>query len=105
MKILVWVLGLLVCSALCTAADPPVITTVAGNGIAGFSGDAGPATSAQINTPGGVPEAQALVQRPGGVALDQAGTLYIADIGNNRVRKVGGDGIIQTVGIVTRQIP
>ncbi len=58
------------------------ITTVAGNGTAGFSGDGGPATSASIN--------------PQGVAVDSVGNLYIADEGNNRIRKVSG-GIITTV--------
>jgi sugar lactone lactonase YvrE len=60
-----------------------VITTVAGNGTAGFSGDSGPATSIQLNA-------------PSGVAVDTAGNLYIADTNNNRVRKVS-DGIITTV--------
>jgi uncharacterized protein (TIGR03437 family) len=52
-----------------------VITTVAGNGIAGFSGDNGPATSAGLNN-------------PNDVAVDSSGNLYIADSTNNRVRKV-----------------
>jgi len=52
-----------------------VISIVAGNGISGFSGDGGPATSAQIN-------------RPLGVAVDAAGRIYIADTVNNRVRRV-----------------
>jgi len=60
-----------------------VITTVAGNGTEGFSGDNGPATSAQLNN-------------PGGVAVDSAGNLYIADSGNVRVRKVS-NGVITTV--------
>ncbi len=60
-----------------------VITTVAGSGTAGFSGDNGPATSAQLN-------------HPVGVAVDSAGNLYISDYGNNRVRKVSG-GIITTI--------
>ena len=60
-----------------------VITTVAGNGTAGFSGDNGPATSAQLNY-------------PQGVAVDSAGNLYIADTGNNRIRKVS-NGVITTV--------
>jgi RHS repeat-associated protein/uncharacterized repeat protein (TIGR01451 family) len=58
-----------------------IINTVAGNGTQGFSGDGGPATSAQINTPGDVV-----------VALD--GSFYFIDIGNNRIRRVGTDGII-----------
>ena len=60
-----------------------VITTVAGTGIQGFSGDNGPATSAQLAT-------------PVAVAVDPAGNLYIADINNYRIRKVSG-GVITTV--------
>jgi len=60
-----------------------VITTVAGNGTLGFSGDGGPATSAQINLP------QAL-------AVDSAGNLYIADTSSRRIRKVS-NGLITTV--------
>ena len=63
-----------------------VITTVAGNGTAGFSGDNGPATSAQLNS------AAASLS----VGVDSAGNLYIADSINNRVRKVS-DGVITTV--------
>lgn len=59
-----------------------VITTFAGNGTAGFSGDNGPATSAKLR-------AQA-------VAVDPAGNVYIADTLNNRIRKVS-NGIITTV--------
>ncbi|MGH8909881.1 MAG: caspase, EACC1-associated type [Egibacteraceae bacterium] len=63
-----------------------VITTVAGNGTQGFSGDGGPATAAQLNT-------------PRDVAVDAAGTLYIADYDNHRVRRVdpSSGGIITTV--------
>jgi uncharacterized protein (TIGR03437 family) len=60
-----------------------VITTVAGNGTYGYSGDNGPATSAQLNY-------------PEGVAVDAAGNLYIADTSNNRIRKVS-KGVITTV--------
>jgi len=60
-----------------------VITTVAGSGTPGFSGDNGPAISAQLNG-------------PEGVAVDSAGNLYIADFGNNRIRKVA-NGVIATV--------
>jgi trimeric autotransporter adhesin len=61
-----------------------IITTVAGTGASGFSGDGGLAVSAQLN-------------RPFGVALDSANNLYIADINNNRIRKVTPAGIITTV--------
>ena len=53
------------------------IYTVAGDGNAGFSGDGGPATSAEVD-------------RPGGVAPDGAGGLLIADTGSGRVRVVAG---------------
>ncbi len=61
-----------------------VMTRVAGNARAGFSGDGGPATEAQLWS-------------PGGLALDGAGNLYIADTGNARVRKVTAAGVITTV--------
>ena len=60
-----------------------IITTVAGTGKAGFSGDGGPASQAQLN-------------QPGGVAVDASGNLYIADTRNNRIRKISPDGIIDT---------
>lgn len=60
-----------------------VITTVAGNGTAGFSGDGGPAVQASLNL-------------PAGVAVDSKGNLYIADRSNNRIRIVDPKGIIQT---------
>jgi trimeric autotransporter adhesin len=60
-----------------------VITTVAGNGRQGFSGDNGPATSAQLSG-------------PSSVAVDSAGNLYFADAGNLRIRKVSR-GVITTV--------
>ncbi len=60
-----------------------MITTVAGNGTPGFSGDNGPATSAQL-------------YGPSAVAVDSAGNLYIADTVNNRIRKVS-NGVITTV--------
>ena len=60
------------------------IQTVAGTGVAGFAGDGGAATAALLN-------------QPYGLALDPAGNLYIADLGNGRVRKVTVAGIIQTV--------
>jgi trimeric autotransporter adhesin len=60
-----------------------IITTVAGTGSPGFSGDNGPATSAQLNS-------------PGGVAVDSDGSIYIADTSNNRIRKVLPGGGIRT---------
>ena len=65
-----------------------IITTVAGNGILGYSGDAGPATNASLHLASG---------DPCGVALDAVGNLYIADAGNNRIRKVDTNGVITTI--------
>jgi len=56
-------------------ATTQLISTVAGNGIAGSGGDNGPANAAELNA-------------PTGIALDPAGNLYIADTQNNRIRKV-----------------
>ena len=61
-----------------------VITTVAGKGEAGFSGDNGPATAAEVSY-------------PNGVAVGDDGSLYIADFGNSRIRKVSPSGVITTV--------
>jgi gliding motility-associated-like protein len=61
-----------------------IITTIAGNGSAGFSGDNGPATSAQLGS-------------PYAVVFDNAGNMYIPDNGNQRIRKINPAGIITTV--------
>jgi Immunoglobulin domain/NHL repeat len=61
-----------------------IITTVAGNGCAGYSGDGGAATNACLNW-------------PGGVAVDAFGNLFIADTENNVISKVAANGIITTV--------
>jgi len=66
-------------------ASTGVITTIAGNGTAGFSGDGSAATSAKLNS-------------PSGVAVDSSGNVYIADTNNNRIRKVTvSTGVITTV--------
>lgn len=61
-----------------------VITTIAGNGTEGFSGDGGAATIASLS-------------QPHDVAVDLSGNVYIADAGNRRIRKVTPGGIISTV--------
>ena len=115
------------------------ITTVAGTGTAGYTGDGGAATSARINNPGGVARdaagnllvvdsgnhcirkmtngiittlagngtnsyagdggaaTNASLSYPNGVVADSIGNLLIADAGNNRIRKVGTNGVIATV--------
>ncbi|MGA3238396.1 MAG: protease pro-enzyme activation domain-containing protein [Bryobacteraceae bacterium] len=66
-------------------ADPTgLVTRIAGTGVAGQSGDGGPALSAELNY-------------PNGVAVDSAGNVYIADSDNDRVLKVDTSGIITTV--------
>lgn len=117
-----------------------IITTVAGNGFGGFSGDGGPATAAQLKyawgiavdgsgnlyiadqnncrlrkvTPSGIistiagtgscfiggdggPASSALLQYPLGVVCDAAGNIFIADYGNNRIRKIDASGTITTI--------
>jgi sugar lactone lactonase YvrE len=67
------------------AASTGVITTIAGTGIPGNAGDAGPATTARLSL-------------PSAVALDAAGNLFIADTGNHRIRRQAASaGTIATV--------
>lgn len=61
-----------------------IITTIAGTGMPGFSGDGGPATSAMLSV-------------PSSIIFDKYGTLYFADAGNGRVRKIDGSGNIFTI--------
>lgn len=115
------------------------ITTVAGTGVAGYSGDGGPATGAQLDSPMGVavagngvlyiadthnnrirmvtgtgtmytlagngnasfygdggPAGQASVHAPQGVAIDANGNVLVADTGNQRIRRIAGNGTIGT---------
>ncbi|HEY1661782.1 MAG TPA: hypothetical protein VGI03_05130 [Verrucomicrobiae bacterium] len=71
------------------------VTTVAGNGTTGYSGDGGAATSAKLNV--GAYYSQYGVSFVASLAVDSGGNIYIADIGNNVVRKVNTSGIISTV--------
>jgi len=88
-----WPVGALLASMACISCGPVsasaeeiayTITTVAGNGERGFGGDGGPATAAKLN-------------RPCAVAVDSEGNIYIADYGNNRVRRIGVDATISTL--------
>jgi len=70
--------------AISLAANSQTITTFAGNGLAGFSGDGGPAAQAQID-------------RVVGLATDASGNVYLADENNHRLRKVDVHGVITTL--------
>ena len=70
--------------------DAQAAPTVAGTGVPGFSGDGGPGTDA-------------LLSSPTAIAFDPEGNLYIADTGNNRIRRVVPDGIITTVAGIGRR--
>ena len=61
-----------------------IISTVAGIGYGGYSGDGGQATAAKLSS-------------QVGIAVDTSGNLYIADLHNNRIRKVNASGIISTI--------
>lgn len=61
-----------------------IISTLAGTGHAGYSGDGGRADMAQLDS-------------PYGLAVDSSGNLYVADFGNQRVRRISTDGVITTV--------
>jgi sugar lactone lactonase YvrE len=65
-------------------ASSGVISTFAGTGVAGFGGDGGPAVAARLN-------------RPAGLAVDDASELYVADENNQRLRRIGADGTIATL--------
>ncbi len=73
----------LLAGALCWA-QPGIITTVAGTGVAGSAGDGGPGAQAQLNS-------------PYGVTLDAAGNLFIADYGNNKIRRLLTTDFMQTI--------
>jgi len=80
-----WTTGsfFLILSLFSFAVHAGIISTLAGDGTAGSSGDGGVATSAQLNL-------------PNGVAVDSSGNLYIADRYNDRIRKVTSGGLIST---------
>lgn len=76
-------------SLTCVWGQQYIINTYAGNGSAGFSGDSGAATSAQLSS-------------PVGLALDSSGNLYIADSANARVREISGGTITTVAGNGTK---
>jgi hypothetical protein len=64
--------------------DGKVAAVAGSSGVPGFSGDGGPATEAQLDT-------------PRGLAFDTEGNLYVADSQNHRIRRIGVDGLITTI--------
>lgn len=74
---------LLLFSLFCAVSQAQIITTVAGDGTYGYDGDGGPATDANMAW-------------PTGLAVDNSGNIYIADLDNNVIRKVDAAGIITT---------
>src|SRR5579863_8581414 len=77
-----------------------VVTRIAGNARAGYSGDGGPAISAQlrlqsINFGSPVPVGDAAL--PPGITIGNGGSVYVADNGNYRIRRISPDGTITTV--------
>jgi sugar lactone lactonase YvrE len=77
-------ISLILTAVISSAVEGQIITTVAGTGTQGYSGDGGPATNAEL-------------YNPNDVAFDASGNLYIADTGNHRIRKVNASGIITTI--------
>ena len=67
-----------------------IVTTIAGTGIIGFSGDNGPATQAALNLKHAPSFANSLT-------IDSSGSLYLSDFGNGRIRKIDSSGVITTV--------
>ena len=65
------------------------ISTIAGTGVAGYSGDGGAATSAKLDA-------------PAGIAVDSTGVIYIADTSNQRIRKISG--LLSVVGWVETRV-
>jgi len=61
-----------------------IITTIAGTGLAGFGGDGGPATAAQLAA-------------PGGLLIDKIGNIYVCEVLNNHIRKIHTSGIITSI--------
>src|SRR4051794_2697731 len=76
-------LTLLLCASALCSAQGYIVDTIAGTGVAGLTGDGGPAIRAMLNS-------------PGALALDASGRLYFADRGNNIVRRIETSGIIST---------
>lgn len=69
-----------------------IVTTIAGNGTQGYTGDGGPAVNASLNLP-----VSQSAPPAGRIAIDAGGTIYLADTLNHVIRRIGLDGVITTV--------
>ena len=138
-KILIFILGILVFSNHQTNAQSFIISTIAGDSVQGYSGDGGPATSAEVSgiegiitdnlgniyfsddnrirkidasglistianvddsagyNGDGIQATAAKLYQPSGIAVDDNGNVYIADVNNNRIRKIDKTGMISTL--------
>ncbi len=65
------------------------MSTIAGSGVFGFSGDNGPAVNAAFRS-------------PESVTSDSAGNIYVADTGNHRIRKIDLSGVVTTIAVRER---
>src|SRR2546425_2489257 len=75
-----------------------MLKRIAGDGHNGYSGDGGPAAQAELGFPLAVPNDPIdWNDSVGSLNVDSTGNLYVADMFNNRVRKITGDGVISTV--------
>ena len=68
-----------------------IITTIAGNGMEGFSGDGGPATAAELNA-------------PAGIAMDTSGVIFFTDFSNDRIRRLGWPATLDPLSVNTDEI-
>ena len=82
--ILLVVLSILLCANICNAQSGAIITTIAGSGSPGYTGDGGPASAAAIG-------------QPYGLAIDNSNNIYFTDNAHGVVRKINSGGIISTV--------
>ena len=72
------------CQCIRRVGSDGAIATIAGNGSTGFSGDGGPARSAQFS-------------QPRRIALDNSGNIYVSDAANHRIRRISSNGVITTI--------
>ena len=74
-----------------------MVTRIAGNSLVGYTGDGGPAISAQLQLRSTNIDRLYISNLPPGITVDKTGNVYVADNGNSRIRRISPDGIIATV--------